>query len=85
MRHATFGAVVVMVGLSACGKADIEAVHAGADSGVGLGAGLDAGVSGSANASADSGANAGAHAWRGAYKSVESVITLPADVMWRVP
>ena len=87
MRHATFGAAVVMFGLGACGKAGVEAPPAGADSGVGvgLGAGLDSGASGSAGADSGANAHAGANAWRGAYKSVESVITLPADVKWRVP
>ena len=99
MRHAPIGAVIVMVGVSACGKASVEAVRADAGESAaaasGAGAGADAGGSGSANAGAsasagvraDSGASAsaGARAWRGPYKSVESVITLPADVKWRVP
>jgi hypothetical protein len=87
----------VMVGVSACGKASVEAVRADAGesaaaaSGAGAGGSASANAGGSASASAgvraDSGASAsaGARAWRGPYKSVESVITLPADVKWRVP
>jgi len=97
MRHAPIGAVIVMVGVSACGKASVEAVRADAGesaaaaSGAGAGGSASANAGGSASASAgvraDSGASAsaGARAWRGPYKSVESVITLPADVKWRVP
>jgi hypothetical protein len=75
-------ALVAMMALGACGKTGV-----GADAGAGAdaSAGVDAGVGVGVDAGVGAHAAAATTAWKGTYTSAEAVLTLPADVKWRVP
>jgi hypothetical protein len=78
MSGARLPTLVAMMALGACGKTDAS-VGVSADAGADADAGLDAGAGAGAHAAAAT------TAWKGTYTSAEAVLTLPADVKWRVP